>query len=142
MSLYLDSSCFLKLFFPEPESDCVRAVLEEENRVVISTITEVETLTQIYGFHLGRHYTKQKLTRLLKRLSESRNMDPFEFVQVDQSLFNTAKKQISARRGHCRTMDRLHLAAMQDFRMSRLFTNDRTQAQAARDLGFHVIHPN
>jgi hypothetical protein len=42
---------------------------------------------------------------------------------------------------YCRTLDRLHLAAMQVLEVHRLLTNDDTQARAARGLGFEITRP-
>ena len=42
---------------------------------------------------------------------------------------------------YCRTLDRLHLAAMQALGVHRLLTNDEPQARAARGLGFETTLP-
>lgn len=42
---------------------------------------------------------------------------------------------------HCRTLDRLHLAAMIGFGHDRLLTNDDALAHAAEALGFTVLMP-
>ena len=42
---------------------------------------------------------------------------------------------------HIRTVDRLHLAAMQELEVSRLMTHDLALAQAARALGYEVLSP-
>src|SRR5262249_30145806 len=41
----------------------------------------------------------------------------------------------------CRTLDRLHLAAMQQLCIGRLLTNDHAQAAVARELGLEVVMP-
>jgi uncharacterized protein with PIN domain len=42
---------------------------------------------------------------------------------------------------HCRTLDRLHLAAMEELDVRRLMTTDAAEADGARALGFEVVHP-
>lgn len=42
---------------------------------------------------------------------------------------------------HCRTLDRLHLAAAELFGATRLMTLDQSQAKAARALNLTVIIP-
>lgn len=42
---------------------------------------------------------------------------------------------------HCRTLDRLHLAAMEELSISRLMTHDEGQAKAAIEAGFKVVRP-
>ena len=39
------------------------------------------------------------------------------------------------------SLDRLHLAAMEELRISRLMTHDARQAEAAWELGYEVISP-
>jgi hypothetical protein len=40
-----------------------------------------------------------------------------------------------------RTLDRLHLAAMEELGLHRLMTHDVPQAEAARVLGYAVLSP-
>ena len=77
MPLYLDSSCFLKLFFTEAESDHVIELIKFESRVIISTITELETMVQLHGLHRGGTIRKKKLLNLLGTLEELKGVDPF-----------------------------------------------------------------
>jgi predicted nucleic acid-binding protein len=58
------------------------------------------------------------------------------------SVFSTAMRQDrTARRIHCRTLDRLHLAAMEELGLRRLMTNDAAEAAGAKALGFEVVGP-
>jgi len=50
--------------------------------------------------------------------------------------------ELDPTQGHCGTLDRLHLAAMELLGVSRLLTHDARQAQAARGLGFEVLGLN
>ena len=57
-------------------------------------------------------------------------------------LFQTALRQDrEARRVHCRTLDRLHLAAMEELGLRRLMTTDTAQAAGGKALGFEVVSP-
>jgi predicted nucleic acid-binding protein len=47
----------------------------------------------------------------------------------------------NARDLHCRTLDRLHLAAAEKFGLTRIMTRDAAQAKAAEELGFEVVSP-
>ena len=83
MSIYLDTSCFLKLLIPEPESGPVQSTIEREKRVVVSIITVVESLAQLNALQLGGKYSRGHLNRLIERLEHYREVDPFE---LDHSL--------------------------------------------------------
>ncbi len=56
--LYLDTSCLLKLFLSEPESDAVRRSIAGEAQVVVSSLAELEGLVAAIGkmpHAAGRH---------------------------------------------------------------------------------------
>jgi hypothetical protein len=70
-------------------------------------------------------------------------MDPFQFRALAGSLFGTALRQDrAARRVHCRTLDRLHLAAVEALGLRRLMTNDVAEVAWARGLGVEVVFPS
>ena len=57
-------------------------------------------------------------------------------------MFDVALRQHRAGgKTHCRTLDRLHLAAMEELNVRRLMTNDASQAAAARAMGLEVLTP-
>jgi predicted nucleic acid-binding protein len=143
VSLYVDTSCFMKILFPEPESDRVVQVVSEESQVIVSALTRVETLVQITGRELGKAITRRDGTRTRRTAAALVRTRPFEAVESPAALIRIAERQLRAPagRGHCRMMDRLHLAAMEGLGLRRLLTNDDRQASAARALGFDVIMP-
>jgi len=139
---YLDTSAMLKLLWTEPESDAVRQHVAREDLVVVSALAELETEVQLTAAWLAGRYREAAWRRLLAKLAEFRGTEPFAFRSLPATLFETARRrQRASGRVHCRTLDRLHLAAMEELDVSRLVTHDATQAQAARALGFEVLMP-
>lgn len=65
MSLYLDTSCLLKLFFPERESARVAALVAAEERVVISTLAHLELRVQVQGRVAGGTLPARSATALM-----------------------------------------------------------------------------
>ena len=138
--IYLDTSCLLKLMLDEPESDAVRNAVARELEIVVSALTELEAEVRLRAGWLGGHYRERQHRAYVARLKSLRNLDPFRFRSPSATLFDTALRQNrSARRVHCRTLDRLHLAAMEDLGVRRLMTADEAQAAAAKALGFEVL---
>src|SRR5262249_51144130 len=108
----------------------------------ISVLTELETLVQFKGAYVGGEYSRTVWRRLEAQLSALRNQTPYEFRSLPAALFASALRQHrNSDPIHCRTLDRLHLAAMEELDLSRLMTHDEAQARAARTLGFEVIMP-
>jgi predicted nucleic acid-binding protein len=76
------------------------------------------------------------------KLAALRNVDPFYFRHLPAAVFSSAlRPHRHARASYCRTLDRLHLAAMEELKLRRLMTLDHTQGAAATALGYDVMCP-
>ena len=140
--IYLDSSCLLKLLLSEPESEAVRLAVAREGDVVVSALAELETTVQLRAGRLGALFGERRYRVYLDQLEAFREVDPFRFTPLPGTVFQTALRQHrSARQPHCRSLDRLHLAAMEELGLRRLMTNDTAQANGARGWGFEVLRP-
>ncbi len=139
--LYLDTSCLLKLVISEPESGEVEGMIAAETRVVISSLAELEAMVQLNGFRSGGTLSTSVVRRLRARLLRFFEMDPFFRCGLGEAAFETALLQMRQRVPHGRTLDRLHLAAMENLGLRRIMTNDDQQAVAARAMGFDVLLP-
>ena len=140
--IYLDTSCLLKLLLDEPESKAVRLAVASEPEVIISVLAELEAMVHLRAGWRAGEYREQRYRAYLRQLSAFRDIDPFRFRPLAGSVFQTAMRQDRrAGRVHCRTLDRLHLAAIEDLGIRRLMTNDASEAAAAQVLGFEVVTP-
>ena len=140
--IYLDTSCLLKLLLEEPESAAVRLALAREVDVIVSSLTELEAAIQLRAGWLSGEYVETRYRAYIGRLNAFRETDPFRFRSLSGSVFSTALRQDrGAHRVHCRTLDQLHLAAMEELALRRLMTNDVAEAAGAAALGFEVVRP-
>ena len=140
--IYADTSCLLKLLRPEPLSEAVWNVINNEDAVVVSALAELETLVQLKAFWTGGTFTRNEWRQAETRFGVLRNQPPFEFRTLPSAIFQTALRQHkNSGDKHCRSLDRLHLAAMEELDISRLMTNDSGQANAAAEAGFEVVRP-
>jgi uncharacterized protein with PIN domain len=138
---YIDSSSLLKILWEEPESAAVREAIITEQIVVISRLAELETEVQLRAKWLGGILTKSRYEAYRKKLSSFRETAPFDFRDLSGAVFRRAIKQHLAGKWHCRSLDRLHVAAMDELGQRRLLTNDAKQAVAARALGYEIVSP-
>jgi predicted nucleic acid-binding protein len=141
VSLYIDTSAFLKLIFAEPESPRASELIRRESDVTVSSLARLEALVQIQRHATAGLITPAKARERRAMLQSLLATAPFQFKVCPSTLTEIAEKQIASPTTYCPTLDRLHLAAMEHFGLNRLLTNDDTQAAAARALGFHVIMP-
>ena len=140
--IYLDTSCLLKLLREEPESDDVRGAVDAEDEVVVSALTELETEVQLKAAAVGGEIRRSQWRQYQARLSAMRNFDPFHFRHLPAAVFQTAlRQQRHPQAAYGRSLDRLHLAAMEELKQTRLMTLDATQAEAAMALGHEVVRP-
>lgn len=141
MSLYIDTSAFLKLLIVEPESAKTSKIIGGEHQVVVSSLTRLEAFIQVQRRMAAGMITADVAARLTEQIKALLQSAPFESRDCPADLIAVAENQIVAPLIYCPTLDRLHLAAMEVFELRRLLTNDEAQAAAARALGFGVILP-
>ena len=141
MSLYIDTSALLKLFFAEPESVRTSEIVGQESDVTVSSLTRLEALVQIHRREAIGMLTGAKARGRRRRLERLVTLSPFKLQICPSALIAAAESQVLSATTYCPTLDRLHLAAMQLFHLRRLLTNDEAQAKAAHALGFEVILP-
>jgi predicted nucleic acid-binding protein len=138
---YIDASSLLKTFWEEPESQAVREAIAGQDRVVVSTLAELETEVQLRAKWLGGATTKARYEAYRARLASFRDTAPFVFRDLPGVVFRQAIELHTSSKWHCRSLDRLHLAAMDELGLRRLLTNDIKQATTARALGYEVVTP-
>jgi uncharacterized protein with PIN domain len=133
----------LKILFLEPETRRVIELLAAEDHVVVSALARLEALGQIHGRLAAGLLARPAVRTLVSRFDEILECPPYEVVQVSSRIIDQAEEQVRrfSRDAYCPTLDRLHLAAMEEIGLRRLLTNDDTQARAARALGFSVVSP-
>ena len=140
-ALYLDTSCLLKLFVREPESPRVIELLGEESQIVVSELARLEAETQLRARLRGGLLTKAKHEKLVRQLTDTLTLDPFSVAPFPSEAFERARELATRTKEHCRTLDLLHLAALDCDGLSRLCTNDSAQATVAQSLGITVVLP-
>jgi len=140
--IYCDTSSLLKLIWLEPESELVGLAIQKETDVVISKITLLEAEVQLRANWLGGFYSQASYRRQAEGLNAMLLKEPFVVRPLASTVFDVAIKQLKAGgKAHCRSLDRLHLAAMEELGVRRLMTNDSKQADAARAMGIEVMVP-
>src|SRR2546422_479273 len=110
--IYADTSCLLKVLRPEPLSEAVWNAIHEEESVLVSVLTELETLVQLKAAWTGGGLTRNQWRQAETRFGILRNQPPFDFRSLPAAVFQAALRQHrNSGDAHCRTLDRLHLAA-------------------------------
>ena len=137
---YADTSALLKFIIPEPESPRIQNYFASAERVLISSLSILEMRTQLRAFLFGGTINRRQYRRIENYVAGLAQVEPFQYQELSGAVFQVALEQLRAVPDlHCRTLDRLHLAAMQELGATVLITFDQRQAKAARALGFKVV---
>lgn len=139
MSIYLETSCLLKLVLDEPESPKVEAALSGETDITVSALTRLEAVSVLQAMLLGGELNKREHATAVKSLAQLVAHPPFRAARVPADVCELALKQVEGGSHYCRTLDRLHLAIASGLGLRRFMTNDHAQAKAARTLGLDVV---
>jgi predicted nucleic acid-binding protein len=140
--IYIDTSCLVKLILLEESTEAVFRSIARESSVIVSTLAELETLTQLKSGYMAGNYGLAKWRHLELQLHSLRNQHPFAFKNVPNGIWDVAFRQHrNSRDVHCRSLDRLHLAIAEKMGVTRLMTRDAAQMRAAEELGFEVVQP-
>lgn len=126
----------------EPESGYVRDTVAAADDVGVSSLARLEAEVRLHGAYLGGRFRARQWKSYREELDALLALAPFRECSLAGSVFRTALDQVrGAVKSHCRTLDRLHLAAMQELRVKHLVTHDDAQGAAAKALGYRVDCP-
>jgi len=140
--IYLDTSCLLKLLRDEPESGDLRDAVGSEEIVVVSSLTELEAEVQLKAAAVGGEIRTSQWRQYQRRLPRCAILIHTIFATCRPRVFSTALRQHRhPRAAFCRAMDRLHLAAMEELKLTRLMTLDEIEAKTASALDYEVVRP-
>ena len=91
--LYIDTSSLLKLLWEEAESESTRQRIAVEQKIVLSSLAELEVDVQLAGACLAGKYSRVKLGAYRRALNAFFLMDPFERADLPAQLFHVALRQ-------------------------------------------------
>lgn len=131
MSLYVDSSAFLKYYIDEEGSELVHQLFTTDPILTTARHSLVEVRR-----NLSRLLNSNELA--LIRNNFLKDIESFNIVELDAITCDLAAQ--IAESLAVRTLDSLHLGAAKRLGIEfKFFTFDVRQAKAARSLGFKVV---
>lgn len=139
--IYIDTSSLLKLVVTDVHSAAVEEATLNEPIVVVSSLTDLEVYVQLRGLSRSGKMKPRLTARAEKDLTQILGSRPFTSRGLKATIFFNALQQHKRSNTHCRSLDRLHLVAMEELGVRRLMTHDGRQAEAARELGYEVVMP-
>jgi predicted nucleic acid-binding protein len=136
---YIDTSCVLKLVLIEPDSEEIRTEVKRQADVILSSLCELEARSRLLAFRSGGRFAHREYLGAIRELETLLEERPFRSEALAGTVFDAAIAEVKARGAvPCRSLDRLHIAAMQTLGASILLTTDVRQAAFAKSLGMKV----
>ena len=82
----------MKLLWQEAESERTRQRVATKQKVVLSSLTELEADVQLAGACLAGKYSRAKLSAYRRALRAFPEIDPFEHTELPGELFRLASQ--------------------------------------------------
>lgn len=139
--IYIDTSSLLKTVILDNLSGVVIGAIRSETQVVLTPLAHLEALVRLRASYLGGNLSKNRWQQMVRKFEHSIEAKPYVQIQTEMTVYQIAIRQQSESTVHCRSLDRLHLAAMEELGVGRLMTHDVRQAEAAREMGYEVVMP-
>lgn len=133
MSLYLDTSVLLPCYLPEAFSRKAARRLAQEERLIVSYLTEVEFYSSLSKKLRMGEIAEQDAKLMANSFILHLEAGLYERAWITFDCFQSAKTLLQELEAPLRTLDALHLACC---RLSnyRLLTADSTMAKGAQQL--------
>jgi predicted nucleic acid-binding protein len=136
---YVDTSALLKAYVPEVDSDAFVAWAQRMPTCCISALSAVELHCAIQRRQRMGLLDARQRTAAIKAFDREVGDDVYRVLAWPAEGFAKGRDALERCRPIAlRALDALHLAVALHHRCSGFVTADRTQARAARKLGFKV----
>ena len=139
--VYLDTGCLVKLYYPEPKSAAVAAVVVGES-IAFTLLHELEIITAMELKVFRGEAASEQVVAAMALVQEDVATGKLLESPVDWgSIFRDAVHlaQIHAAVTGCRSLDILHCALAKAVSPSVFLSSDTRQIQLARAAGLRVV---
>jgi hypothetical protein len=137
-SLYVDTSALLKWYVQEPLSDAFADFIQDCPGASISSLTVTELHCTLSRLTRNRAVTSAFAAEAIATFSAQVAAGYLTQLPIRDEYLGHATELIDTLRAPLRTLDALHLSVAHASGCKDFATADKTQADAARALGFAV----
>ena len=131
--MYIDTSCLVAYYVPEPKSDYVQETIQNLNRVSISSVTEIEMLSAIRKKQRMDELSEEHGFKAYDLFKTHIKNGLFEILELNASVFRASEYILRNSSLPLRTLDALHLGMAVEHKTS-IFTFDDILLEAAGEI--------
>lgn len=140
MSVYLDTSVLVSIYYPEPITAKARKFLSDKKGLSTSSFSIVEFSSAINRKILMNELSKQNGLKIVNRFQNDIEEDYYKVYSFSPDDLTGANNFIIDNLGgvSLRTVDALHIAIALRKKCDLFVTADRTQAKSSKKLGLET----
>jgi len=140
LSVYLDTSVLVSIYYPEPITPKVRKILTDKKGLSTSSFSLVEFSSAINRKILMNELSKQNGLKIVNRFQNDIEEDYYKVYSFSPDDLTGANNFIIDNLGgvSLRTVDALHIAIALRKKCDLFVTADRTQAKSSKKLGLET----
>ena len=136
--MYIDTSCLVAYYVPEPKSDYVQETIQNLNRVSISSVTEIEMLSAIRKKQRMDELSEEHGFKAYDLFKTHIKNGLFEILELNASVFRASEYILRNSSLPLRTLDALHLGMAVEHKTS-IFTFDDILLEAAGEIKIKAV---
>lgn len=136
--MYIDTSCLVAYYLPEPKSDYVQDTIQNQSRICISNITEIEMLSAIRKKQRMEELSIDHGIKAYELFKTHIKHGLFKVLELDSSVFKASEYILRNSSLPLRTLDALHLGSAVEHKTA-IFTFDDILLKAAREIKFSAL---
>jgi predicted nucleic acid-binding protein len=138
--VYLDSSAFVKLCLPEPESESLDRFLVGRRDLVISELTITEVISAVVRSHREGLLSSKHVDHIHDAVLSDARSGTFRRLDISPAIHRAAEQLLLATKSSTlRTLDALHIALASSGGVKFLITFDTRMSEAAVQHGLGTI---
>jgi len=140
LSIYLDTSVLVSIYYPEPITPKVRKFLTDKKGLSTSLFSILEFSSAINRKILMNELSKQDGLKIINRFQNDIEEDYYKVYSFSPDDLTGANNFIIDNLGRVslRTVDALHIAIALRKKCDLFVTADRTQAKSSKKLGLET----
>jgi len=136
--MYIDTSCLAAYYLPEPKSDTVQKIIQQNKTIIISYLTEIELLSAIRKSQRIGELSENDGNKTWNLFKRHRKSGLFDIAELDADVFKSAELLMETTSTALRSLDAIHLGIAHAYRFD-LYTFDKTMIRVANEFKIRLV---
>ena len=136
--MYIDTSCLAAYYLPEPKSDTVQKIIQQNETIIISYLTEIGLLSAIRKSQRIGELSENDGNKTWNLFKSHRKSGLFDIAELDVDVFKSAELLMETTSTALRSLDAIHLGIAHAYRFD-LYTFDKTMIRVANEFKIKLV---